>query len=347
MRFQKSLVSIGIAGALALGMSSHAYAGVYAGSRLDIQGLNISFTAPGGIEPGAVTGYTFVSAANATLNGASGNQNSECGTVAGPACSNVAPVLQATANAPGGAPVRSAGDFTFFGPGVNQTYSNSASQIGDATLSTGNPTNATQISEVEIAGTGTGNSDTKVTSTTAFNFVFTVGTDNATFDISFFANPNLFSSVNTPGLISDAAQSSVSVSFNLSGSHNTQVSWAPNGAVGGVPVSDCDSSAGLTCTEVSDTQSLNLTRILGPGNPNSNGYSDTRTGGVDAGLTYFEFKVEGLLAGTYSLGLTATTAAEAQQITVPEPGIVSLMGIGLIGMGYVGRRKSMESALSA
>lgn len=338
MNTKKTLMSIGIAGALALGMAGSANAGVYGGAGLNIQDLNISFTAPGGIQTGAVTGFTFVTSANATLNGVSSNQNTTCGTIAGPACSNVAPVLQATANAPGGAPIRPAGNFNFFGPGVGQTFSNSASQIGEAALSTGNPTTANQVSEVEIAGTGSGNSDTKVTSTTAFNFVFNVASDNATFDISFLADPDLFSSVNTTGLISDAAQSSVSLSFNLSGAGSTQVSWAPDGVLSAVPAANC-SGATVACQELSDLESLNLTRILGPGNPNSNGYSDTRTGGADPGLQLYAFRVTGLLAGTYSLGLTGTTAAEAQQITVPEPGMMSLLGIGLIGMGYAGRNR--------
>lgn len=327
MKFTKTTLAMAVTATMALGMAEQASASVYAGSRLLISDLLIGVT---NLSQPALQGFTFTTNATANLNGVETVDGKTCDQIS---CSNVAPVLTSVASQ--GAPIRAAGDFTFFGPvHGTQTYSNGGAQINNAELSTGNPTSTNQISEVEIAGNGVGFATTAVGSETALNFVFNLaGTGNLS--LKFKANPNIFVAVDTPGLVPPVfASGSISASFNLAGPNGTQISWAPNGQAGGF--GDCD---GVTsCTEVSDSINLNVTRTLPFGNPSSNGFSDARFG-VDNGFQDFEILISGLAAGQHTLSLNTTTFARAQQ-NVPEPSLLALMGMSLAGISFARRRKS-------
>jgi hypothetical protein len=39
------------------------------------------------------------------------------------------------------------------------------------------------------------------------------------------------------------------------------------------------------------------------------------------------------------LGDSCSLGSDSGQVTIPEPSTVILMGLGLVGLGYVGRRK--------
>lgn len=325
MNIKQSTLAAAVTAALAMGVAGQAAANVYAGSGLLIEDLQISVVPTAGDV--TVVGYTFTANATADLNGSADQDNSTCSTI-GTACTGPAPVLDSAANGGGGTVTRTLGDFSFFGPGTD-TYANSASQIGDAQLVTGNPTTASQISEAEIQGSGYGTADTVVSSQTTFLFDFEV-TESADLTLTFDADPFLAVSVDSLNLLAALAQASISTTFSLTNADGSvDVSWVPNGAAGGF--SSCD---GATCNELADGEDLTRTLTLPPGNPQSLSFSPT------AAFSAFGIEILGLGAGSYSLGLTATTFVRAEQ-AVPEPGVLALMGIGLLGLGMSARRRKL------
>jgi hypothetical protein len=340
MKLNKTTLATAVAATLALGMSGQASAEIYAGSSLMIKDLLVAFT-PDNAGTFVVQNYSFTANTAATLNASSQNTNKDCSTLSN-ACSNVAPVLDSISNAPTGNWNRTTGanEFVFHGPGSGDTYSNSAAQIGESELATGNLTTMGQISEVEIGGAGKGNANTLVNSSTNLKFTFTT-TGNLSFFMSFMADPNMYVYSNTANQIGRLANASISGNIVLIGSNGDEMSWTSNGFKTGLSIIDFDTCAGgLACNELNDTEDLTNSTTL-PGAPAvAKGYSDSRTGGgTDMGYQPYGIYITGLSAGTYSLALTATTNARAEQTTVPEPGMLALLGIGLAGMGFVSRRR--------
>lgn len=342
MNIKKTTLATALLGALSMGFAGQAAAGVYASSRLLVEDFSIGIT---NLAAPALTGYTFTTESSATLNGSSSPVSSAtCGTIgSAPACPVVSPVLQSAASR--GAPVRSVGGFSYFGPGVGQTYANAGGEIFNAEVLTGTPSVTSQIAETEIAGTGVGNSQSVLGSETTFVFNFTVASGNlGDLTLSFKANPDLYVAVNTPLLINATASATLAASFNLhSDDNDLNVSWAPNGQVDAFGLIYCAGPGSLTCTETADGEALNFTRTLGGGNPSGNGYSDARYVAVnpafnDKGLVAFGIELTGLPEGDYSLSLTSQAFVRAEQ-AVPEPGTILLLGGALAALGLGGARR--------
>ena len=113
----KTLAAVSLA--IGMGWSTQASATVYAGSQLNIQNLLIIPSDDTGtpFSGTQVDNWSFSIAGTSRLNGVSTGGNIACsGTgVQQGSCNNTAPRLgPLTTNAPGSAPVRAAGDFSFF-----------------------------------------------------------------------------------------------------------------------------------------------------------------------------------------------------------------------------------------
>jgi hypothetical protein len=358
MNMKKSSLAAAVTALLAIGASQQAIADIYAGASLDI--ANLQITIPENTGTG-VTGYTFTVNNFAQLNnGAPAANGAICGgdlttTPPSTTCNAnplLGPVLSApAANALGSTLTRTDNTYVFLGPTVGQTFSNADAQITTAQVVQGVPTSASQIAEAELAHTGNAQANTSINSQTRFMFAFTVtdpvtgttGTVPGTFRLSFDADPDQFVYLNTPGVRGTPfAQATVGATFRLTGTDSTtgdvitDVVWNPDGSLLTGPTT----CTGVTCLQIADTQNLNSTLPLAPPtNPSARGYSDARFG-IDPGLTHFELFITGLTAGDYTLALTGTTNVNISQ-TVPEPGILGLMGIGLLGLIGAGRRKKV------
>lgn len=339
---KNATLAAAIAAIAGMGLAGEASADVYAGSKLEISNLTLAIS---GVTGGAgITGFTFNLDNTATLNGVSATTpgiSSTCNNLL-PTCavSPASPLTAVAANAPGSTIQRvdgSATNFSFFGPNGTDTFANSDSEILTAQLIDGVPTSTVQISEAQIAGSGTAQSSTNVQSNTQFTFTFNIDT-GGTLVLDFDANPALYVAVNTLNLIGALAQANTGASFALTSTNGTSVRWTPDGIKGNA-FSSC---LGVTsCTENNDDESLNNTVGLPGGNPVSVGISDARSGN-DLGVSDFGITIAGLQEGSYSLTLAATSSVNVVQ-RVPEPGVLSLLGAGLAGFGLIRRRKSRKS----
>lgn len=331
---RKATLAAAVAATIGLGASGQAAASIYAGSALDIQNLNVALVNP--TQGTAITSFVFTEKNTATLNGVnSPTQSASCGGLPGiPGgstnnCNGALPRLDAlAANAPGGTVVRANNDFSYFGPG-SDIYSNSDSVITQAELTLDGPTATRQIAESEIQGSGDGSSNAEITSNTGLTMVFTVsGTGGL--NVSFQADPYLRSVISALNFLNGNAQSNINTSFSLTNGSGAQVTWTPNGTQG----NDCTvdaALAGVTCVETNDGEDLNRNLSTSSNNTDFN-YS------LGAGFSNFGISIAGLTDGTWTLAFNAVTS-NSVRAQVPEPGMLSLLGIGLMGLGYSRRRK--------
>lgn len=332
MNIKKTALAAGIAAALAIGMAGQANASVYASSSLQVKDFTVALT--GGFAANPVTTFQFTATNTAQLNnGVMAAEGATCGS-AGPNFCTGNPSLNAlAANAAGGSINRADNDFSFFGPS-NDTYANSDSVIWTSELGNGLPSSTAQIAESEIQSTGNAKSNAEITSNTGFRFDFVLGT-TADLTLSFKADPSLYAEINQLIFDSGSAQANMNATFTLTkaGTNGQRVKWTPEGTA----ANDCSVSVGLTgvaCVETADEESLNGNQSVSS-NPDVAVYSLSPV--VDPGWSAFGLKVTGLSAGNWTLAFNAVTSTSVT--TVPEPNILALLGLAVVGMGVVGRRR--------
>lgn len=299
--------------------SGSANADAYAVSELQIQDLSISLSGLGS----KLNSFEFSLTNTASLNGTSSpNQSAQCGTFIGPC--GAAPVLDASlASVPAG--VTGENNYSFLGPIGNYTRADSI--INSAQLVTGASTSTQQIAEGNVT-TGFGQAAAVVGSSTNLTFSVTVGEDGS-LTLFFNADPDQLASLTSLG----NARSVLSASFTLTqDSTGDSVNWSPNGTS---LVNECTSTiAGAVCTENFDSQDLNdVVNVGTAGTSDANSYDPALL------LTSFGITITGLTAGSYTLGLGATTSIAIASTAVPEPASLALVGLALSGMGLSASRR--------
>ena len=337
MNMNKAKLAAALSAAIGMGFAGQAAAYVYAGSALDISDLTLTFRdATGGLITGINPNFTFNVEDSATLNGANDANAAACSSFGG--C-GVAPVLSVdAANAPGGDITRLNSNYSLFGPGSG-TYANSNTEITDAQLVTGSPTATSQVAESELAGgNAQGQASTNIQSNTTFTLNFTLlgATGPASLELRFLADPELQAEVNQMPWQLGLAQANVEASFDLNRTDggSESISWDPQGTA----ANDCNASGGASCAEVADSEDLN--RTLGIGTANGNA-----TYSLGNAATSFGIDIGNLSAGNYSLTFAALTSTNVT--SVPEPGILALLGAGFAATGVSAMRRRRKAAAQA
>lgn len=334
MNIKQSALAAAVTAALTMGVAGQAAASVYARSVLEISNLALNISP---FANATINSFTFDSTNTAFLNGSGVTKNDGCSGkpgAPGPGTNNCgffgdpargANVLDAkVANAPGSSPLQGENTFTIHGPGSSQ-YSNADSVVYTAQLASGVPTHTKNMAESELQ-TGTKASATSVIdSITSFTFKFST-TAAGTIQVTFDAIQDMLASITAPDpIVSANSLASMNAVLKISNDNNPAdfVLYTPDGLLG----TGCTAIGTFTCAETTDSFSLN-TNV---GMSTAGSSAQNHAGNFDA-----TFTTTG--AGNYTLTFSEKKSTTLSRI--PEPGMLALMGIGLMGLVTTARRKN-------
>ncbi|MDF1831237.1 MAG: EDSAP-1 family PEP-CTERM protein [Porticoccaceae bacterium] len=340
MNIRKTLTVTPIAAALcaaSLFASHSANAYVYAGSQLDITELSVTISNPSGFA--SATGFGFATSTSAELNGATDGDADSCGS-AGTACGTSPALSSDAANAPGSDIIRADGNYTLFGD-KTKTYANANAAILTSELGSNlvDKTSASLVSEANLVGNGNASASTSTQSNTNLSFLFTaVGSATITveFDASLINIAEINNGIDRKTLDANAQYSSVinASITNLSGGGEWESNGVSADCIGICSGSDTD-PFDLNATQ-STSAGISVFTGLEFGDPSAISHSSPGVG------TYsFTFTVDCGGVGVECDGTLNLFASNAVTIrnAIPEPSSLGLLGLGLIAMARLGRRK--------
>lgn len=341
INIKHSTLAAAVTAALAMGAAGQASAFIYGGAGLEVENLSVVIlegTSTAAVPVLAtITTFDFRTSTASDLNGVLGvNDIDTCsGSTAVNNCGASGAPLVLNSDPSSIGIVRVDNTFTFLGPGGGE-FGSSDNVIADAALVGDANTDIEGIAEAELIGGTSAGSTSTIRSTTGFTLSFTLTNDNGLFSLSFNADPDLYAELIDPTASGGTASATLATTFTLTGDNGVDMTWQPQG--NGITAGGCqdNSSAGTAvCAETADAVGFDLNRNVTAPFGSSNTYSfDPLADTFGA----FGLLITGLDAGTYSLTLAATQ--EANVTRVPEPGVLALLGIGLLGMGAAARRKN-------